>query len=829
MTIYTGRRVADLNLTSRDLPFDKFISLFKDPKRINLTVEEFHSLEKAEQFPHKDGAYYTNCTFDPPVRRDINSKNISVVSLDIDKPEHGLLINELFLECCLHEFNYVVYNTLSSTPEAPRWRIVVETDGNIPADYYRQAATTLAAHLNLDGLTSESFVISQAMFLAKQCSDAQYSMFFSLSGRPFTFADITDTTPTTSLTRSEGGVDDLALMTSTLDISKNDIRDALSKLNPDMSRSDWLDVAFSLRHQFGDEGFELFDEWSGGGNKYLGTDDAQKVWDSTRSTPVGKKPRTIRSLIADARDAGWDVSTIHSDIPATPYEELLEELEEATTHHQLTKTLPDKISATSLSTIHREELVSYLKKKIKDCTGSTISIAVLRKACRFRDKTDIYEGDEDFLIDGRIETPAWLEPFVYVSHTNEFYNLLNASRHTPEVFDNLFSKFLLTADDKAEGLAKPSVRPRDYAFNVVNVPTCSSYVYLPYAEQFVEFNGKKCLNTYLDMSPPSSTDRIDYVTKILQNHARVLFHTQAEADVLLDYLAYIIQNPGRKIKWTVLLQGAQGCGKTIWSEIVGAALGPGASGLVDNDLLEKEYTSWAEGKILITMEEIHVSGTNRHKVMGKLKPFITNKAVNINAKFKTEYLIPNVSNYLLLTNHKDAIAIEDSDRRFCIMHSRLQTKAQVMELQNSNHFDELYDAIENYPGTIKQFFLDRKISKDFNPTGNSPEFDGKQVTHELTKSSLRLAIDQMIADQYEMISQPVLSSAAVLRNANSEFDDFNLKVSPKQVSQTLSAMGYTKYPKRKRIEGTLHTLWVSEDIEPKHRKDAVDAYVFLQT
>ncbi|MDR0803947.1 MAG: PriCT-2 domain-containing protein [Rickettsiales bacterium] len=49
-----------------------------------------------------------------------------------------------------------------------------------------------------------------------------------------------------------------------------DIRAALDKISPNCARDDWIKIGFALHNYFrgSDEGFQLFDDWSSGGEKY---------------------------------------------------------------------------------------------------------------------------------------------------------------------------------------------------------------------------------------------------------------------------------------------------------------------------------------------------------------------------------------------------------------------------------------------------------------------------------------------------------------------------------------------------------------------------------
>lgn len=91
-----------------------------------------------------------------------------------------------------------------------------------------------------------------------------------------------------------------------LGMTMEQMSDLLERLDPDMSRGDWIKVGLALHHECeGDEtGFDLWNSWSEGGGKYLSEDDVRYQWDSFRGPTVGRHSVTMASVIRMARDAG---------------------------------------------------------------------------------------------------------------------------------------------------------------------------------------------------------------------------------------------------------------------------------------------------------------------------------------------------------------------------------------------------------------------------------------------------------------------------------------------------------------------------------------------
>lgn len=81
---------------------------------------------------------------------------------------------------------------------------------------------------------------------------------------------------------------------------------ALSHLDPSCDRNTWVKYGMCLKHEFGDAGFDLWDEWSSRSEKYRASD-ARSTWKSIKAD--GK--RTIATLFYDAKQAGWKDDAKH--------------------------------------------------------------------------------------------------------------------------------------------------------------------------------------------------------------------------------------------------------------------------------------------------------------------------------------------------------------------------------------------------------------------------------------------------------------------------------------------------------------------------------------
>lgn len=85
---------------------------------------------------------------------------------------------------------------------------------------------------------------------------------------------------------------------------------ALSHLNCD-DRALWVDICFALKSEFGDTGFDLWDEWTTSSDSYC-PKAARATWKSAKGTGG----ITIATLFYKAREAGWKDDTKYKRLSA---------------------------------------------------------------------------------------------------------------------------------------------------------------------------------------------------------------------------------------------------------------------------------------------------------------------------------------------------------------------------------------------------------------------------------------------------------------------------------------------------------------------------------
>ena len=301
-----------------------------------------------------------------------------------------------------------------------------------------------------------------------------------------------------------------------------------------------------------------------------------------------------------------------------------------------------------------------------------------------------------------------LKDWVFLSAENDFYNIVTADRMTVSAFN-----LAMEATTPSVEFTKPDGEVVMKKFTAaktllvhLNGKAVASTMYRPdQGERFFWVDGIEYVNSYLPQTvPTAATDwagRAEW--QICKEHIENILNDSAPT--IIQWMAHNVQFPGAKILWAPIIVGVQGDGKTTLSKIMQAAMGRANVSPVSPEAMFSDFTGWAEGSCVKVLEEIRVHGNSRHNAMDKLKPLITNDNVEIVRKGKDGKQIANVTNYMALTNHMDALALDKGDRRWGVFKTRFETRQEMLAELKDAYWDRLHRAINATPGVIRGWLL----------------------------------------------------------------------------------------------------------------------------
>jgi hypothetical protein len=121
-----------------------------------------------------------------------------------------------------------------------------------------------------------------------------------------------------------------------------------------------------------------------------------------------------------------------------------------------------------------------------------------------------------------------------------------------------------------------------------------------------------------------------------------------------------------------------GSGKSIIARIFEQLIGVPNTQRPKNSSLKGDFNAWAVQCKLAIIEELMQIG--RKEVANELRNIITEPFVEVNIKNVTAYLIENYMAMIAISNHVDALPLEESDRRWLVV--RTDAAKQPFEFYN---------------------------------------------------------------------------------------------------------------------------------------------------
>ena len=135
---------------------------------------------------------------------------------------------------------------------------------------------------------------------------------------------------------------------------------------------------------------------------------------------------------------------------------------------------------------------------------------------------------------------------------------------------------------------------------------------------------------------------------------------------VLRWLAFPLQNPGAKMRSSIIVHGDEGSGKNLFFESAVAKIYGEYGGVIGNAQIESQFNEWASKKLYMVADEV-VTRTELRQLKGKLKALVTGETVRINPKNMSERDEANHINLVFLSNELQPLALDRSDRRYLVL------------------------------------------------------------------------------------------------------------------------------------------------------------------
>lgn len=579
---------------------------------------------------------------------------------------------------------------------------------------------------------------------------------------------------------------------STVTIDDDELRKRLMLVPHPDDYDDWIRIGMALYHQYDgdDEGLSMWHEWAESADNYDG-DALDRRWEGFSIKEKKRAPITARFILRMAQEA---TETAAAEMTMT-----LRDAFQGAKDLAAWEKARQMAREAEIDNLSRSSIAQVAKATRDQITGTKTALVEIKKAIAYMPKK-------------MDRMPEWCENWVYDTAEDKFFSLATKCAASQQGFNAMFDRRAMTKKDVLEGKTAPSSTASALALNAYRIPVVAGRRYMPGDDAIFTLPDGTFANTYPEHEipevPEKMTPRDKRNVERVKAHIHHLIADPKEARLFLDWLSWVVQNPGKHVRHAVLLQGVQGDGKTFFAEMMRAVMGVSNVTMLNAHILHSDFTDWAEGQCLACFEEVRlVNDKNKYEILNRIKPFITNTINEIHPKGKPIINVKNTTSYLLFTNYKDALPIEDKERRYFVLFSRWQSKwaLDAFRDEHPTYYTDLYETIEDSAPALRKWLINHEQSDDFKPMEPAPVTKAFMQMVKRAKPAFILALDEVIAeDAYPEVGRDLLD----LTRLNTIMYDLGMDApQTKAMSAMLDRDGYEPLGRVLTTDGERHFFY----------------------
>ncbi len=591
---------------------------------------------------------------------------------------------------------------------------------------------------------------------------------------------------------------------------KDKVLKVLDKLDPNVENGEWVKIGMALHNWHPVKGLELWETWSKPGRNYQKGETAKR-WESFTSSDgmdVGSGV-TLGTVVHMAKEVDYD--TEKSEVESVLNQ--IKSSDEKTIEFDLIPAI--RKTGATFSRFNKEKLAKAIQNRLKELTSVNMPIGNIRGLIA----KNSWDGDNaegmGELVDEN-ERPSWCNNWIYVNSHTGYMNIKTCGIHKSESFNLENGKFIPVGESGSKPSASKYVSDNGFVDKV------DAIAYLPGVdESLVDLEGRTLFNVFNPSSlPVQSTEFTDKgleAIDTIKKHVKFICGNDEDTDILLQWLAFQIQHPGKRILWAPVIQSIQGVGKSFFGELLRACLGDRNVGTVSPTQVTSDFNGWATNVCVNVLEELRVKGHNRYEATNALKPLITDRMIQINEKGVKPYMTYNTANYMCFTNYKDALPLDGDDRRWWVIFAPIQCLSEMSEYVGCSsgvYFSRLFDAIssegkgESNASQLRKWFLEYPITSEFKRIKQAPMTHHKldMIATEESGMDGLLEVKEMIASgETPFVTKKAISQADL--NSAIAFEHPELEVTKATIRVILKKLGYTLGNGLVKIDGKPRRVW----------------------
>lgn len=747
-------------------------------KTIDITVSKlFRLLATPKIRRKKDGPYFVFAEFNSKgIRRKENVKLYHGATIDLDDTPLSLDdIQKTFKEykfCIYTTHNHQDYDTEKEKVCGDRYRLVIPYANPLSVDDHKLTMFYIMNELGIGNIDTSTDAISRPMYLPSRRppNDNQTGHF--------------------KFIKHQSG--DLFHLELNADI-KFELSELKDQLEQDKPKVDINEKIIEGQGR-NDAAASLFGKFIAHG---MAVDEAYQMisaWNQNNCIPPlkDKELKTITASIADGhsrRGNEWG------------YDEMLRQIKETTNPQKDYDPLARMIgTAKKLKGSQREILSRELAKRL------TMPISFVKEDVKRAQMIDDEIQDEEIKEKDQFTAKSLrreFRNFCFINTSDRVYNFNKQTTLKPEGFNRAHS----------------STVEKGSLLNLLLKHKCikqADVMEFHPGEGNIFHNGPlTCANSYT----PAEVFPLPGSVRPMLRHFKKLIDNEQDRELLLDFIAFLFQNPGEKVMWMPVIKGGHGVGKSIIINfIITPLLGIKNIKHVQTKKIKADFNAWQLDTQLIAFHELKTEGgtrADRLAMTEALKELITEPFILASYKGVDDYQVPNRTNIIGLTNHEDAILIAATERRFYMIRSDMIKQAR-------SYYRSLRKWFASHKEEMLYYFENRKISENFDP-GEAPAnlytTEVKDQSYLWPSSILVEGKDQVFYTEgvttWDNIARYVYSQSV---GKDLQRAETAMKASSSEGHRLMSAikdLGFRRLskpdgqPMRYRIDGSLQTVYLS--------------------
>lgn len=243
-----------------------------------------------------------------------------------------------------------------------------------------------------------------------------------------------------------------------------------------------------------------------------------------------------------------------------------------------------------------------------------------------------------------------------------------------------------------------------------------------------------------------------------------LFNTDEKLEYFINWLSYILNNPGKKTRNCIVLTGAQGTGKgLLYHHIIRPALGDKYCVELLSHNIRSNFTGLFHNKLFIVLDEMEKKAT--YDTLDKIKSYITDTDITIERKGVDSFTAQNKFNMMIFSNSTVPVKVEQSNRRFSVFKSNIPIKNVI------NDTNLLVEGLKSESSEFLRFIKSLKYSEKYAETlFTTPE---GEVAKEGSLSEVELICNGLKERRFEELINDYPEATEILEEIRREIEEYN--------------------------------------------------------